>query len=224
MLIVGASHGIGKALLAQMVNDHQLITMSRTDPNVNHPNVNHFTLDIESGDLPRLTELDTIVYCPGTINLKPFKSLKLDDFRRDFELNVLGAVRVIQEYLPQLKRSKRGNILLFSTVAVQQGMPFHASVASSKAAIEGLTRTLAAEFAPHIRVNCIAPSLTDTPLASRILRNDEARSRMAERHPLKHIIEADTVASMAKYLISSQAASISGQVIGVDAGMSIIRK
>ena len=178
-----------------------------------------FFCDVVNDDLPKLDSVDALVYCPGSINLKPISRLKQEDFSHDFSINVLGAVKVIQEYLPLLKQSNTANILMFSTVAVKLGMPFHSSVAASKGAVEGLVKSLAAELAPSIRVNAIAPTLTDTPLATKLLRNDKLKEMRAEMHPLKKYLESDEVAEMAHFMISDKAAAFSGQVFTMDCGM-----
>lgn len=221
--IVGASHGIGEQIGKLLAEENKIINISRTEPQWSHSNLTHYEVDVTKDDLPDLDEIDGLVYCPGTINLKPIKSLKLEDFRHDFEINVLGAVKTVQKYIRNLKKGENPAMVFFSTVAVKQGMPFHSSVAVSKAGVEGLTRTLAAELAPTIRVNCIAPTLTDTPLASGILKNDDARERMADRHPLKRIVQAEEIANMAHYLLSNQSKSITGQVIGIDAGIGALK-
>lgn len=221
-LIIGGSKGIGAALLSQLTaNGEECIVFSRTGI-APQAGIEQYELDVTQDDLPDLENIKSITYCPGSINLKPISSLKEEDFLTDFSINVLGAVRVIKKYHRQLK-ANNGSIVLFSTVAVGQGMPFHASVAVSKAGVEGLTRSLAAEFAPNIRVNCIAPTITDTPLASGLLRNDKIRENTAERHPLKRFLEPKEIAGMAAYLHSELALGISGQVIGVDAGLSRLR-
>jgi NAD(P)-dependent dehydrogenase (short-subunit alcohol dehydrogenase family) len=163
------------------------------------------------------------VYCPGSINLRPFSRIPASDFLQDYTLNVLGAVKCIQTVLPNLKKSNQGSIVLFSTVAVQTGMPFHSIVSSSKGAIEGLTKALAAELAPVIRVNCIAPSLTDTPLANSLLSTEEKILTSANRHPMKKIGTAQELAAMAKFLLLEDSTWITGQIFHVDGGMSTIR-
>ena len=166
-----------------------------------------------------MEEVDSIVYCPGSINLKPISRLKLEDFRNDFEINVIGAVKTIQQYLPQLKRGNKPSILLFSTVATTLGMPFHASVSAAKSAVEGLVKSLGAELAPTIRINAIAPTVTDTELASKILRNEKMIDMITERHPLKKFLNPNEVADLAEFLLSEKSASISGQVFNMDCGI-----
>ena len=219
-LIVGASRGIGNAIFKTFHNSEECHTISRS-PIIDSEN--HYELDVLSDELPALDSLDGLVYCPGSINLKPINSLKEKDFQSDFEINVLGAVKVIRKYASLLRKSENGSIVLFSTVAVAQGMPFHASVSAAKAAVEGLMRSLSAEFAPKIRVNCIAPSITNTSLASGILRNESSIQNAKERHPLKQIIEPDEIAAMATFLLSDKSKNITGQVIGIDGGLSKVK-
>ncbi len=222
LLIIGGSKGIGAAILAEQINKRVCINVSRSEPDI-AGDVEHHSLDVLTDDLPDIEDLKTIIYCPGSINLKPISSLKEDDFRADFDINVIGAVRVIKKYHRQLKRTEGASIILFSTVAVAQGMAFHASVAAAKGALEGLVKSLAAEFAPKIRINAIAPTITDTPLAAGILKNEEMRKKMSERHPLKRIIHPGEVAGLADFLMSDNAASMTGQVLQVDAGITTIR-
>ena len=220
ILIVGGSKGIGNAILnEQLETGNNVINISRTTPEITHPNLKHHNLDVLDDDLPEITELDTLIYCPGSINLKPISRLSMDDFQNDFNINVLGAVKTIQTYLPNLKNGNTPSILLFSTVAAKLGMPFHASIATAKAGIEGLTKSLGAELAPTIRVNAIAPTVTDTTLAEKLLRNDKMKENITERHPLKKYLDPKEVASMANFLISEKAASISGQVFEMDCGI-----
>jgi NAD(P)-dependent dehydrogenase (short-subunit alcohol dehydrogenase family) len=175
-----------------------------------------------TNELPEITEaLDGLVYFPGTINLKPFRSLKSTDFQQDFEINVLGAIHAIQFYAKQLKEGS--SIVLFSTVAVQTGMPFHSTVSVAKGAVEGLTRALAAEFAPKIRVNCIAPSLTQTKLAGRLLNSEEKIEAMANKHPLKKIGSPKDLANALEFLLSDNSSWVTGQILAVDGGMSRLK-
>ncbi len=220
ILIVGGSKGIGNALLNLLLAENRVINISRTAPGVSHPNLTHHSVDILIQDLPEIDFLDSLVYCPGSINLKPISRLSIDDFKNDFEINVLGAVKVIQAYLPALKKGKKPSILMFSTVATKLGMPFHASVATAKSGVEGLVKSLGAELSPTIRVNAIAPTVTQTDLAAKLLRNERMTESIKERHPLKKILNPIEVANMAAYLISDNALSISGQIFEMDCGIT----
>ena len=218
-VIIGGSKGIGKEIVKNLIENNHVFNISRTEPEESNPNLTHFSVDILSDELPDIKNIDTLIYCPGGINLKPISRLKLEDFRKDFEVNVIGAVKAIQKYLPVLKKGNSPNILLFSTVATKLGMPFHASVAASKSAIEGLTKSLGAELAPTIRVNAIAPTVTNTDLASKLLRNERMIENITERHPLKKFLEPNEVADMATFLTSNKAKSISGQIFELDCGI-----
>lgn len=219
IIIVGGSKGIGKAIAQKLLPTHQIINISRTVPDFSHENLTHHECDILKDDLPEVEATDGLVYCPGSINLKPIARLSLDDFRDDFEINVLGAVKSIQRFLDILKKGEKPSIVLFSTVAAKLGMPFHASVATSKAGVEGLVKSLGAEMATTIRINAIAPTVTDTELASKLLRNEKMIENITERHPLKKFLKPEEVADMAEFLLSEKAASISGQVFELDCGI-----
>lgn len=226
-LIIGASSGIGKALAHQLAEEgHQVYGTYLSNSSISEGNISYFPLDVTTDiDLSFLPEqLDGLVYCPGSINLLPFKRIKPTAFLADYELQVLGAIKVIQKVLPILKKSTQASIILFSTVAVQSGFNFHTQVAVSKGAIEGLTKSLAAEFAPTIRVNAIAPSLTDTPLAAKLLNTDQKKEANAQRHPLKRIGSAEDIANTAAFLLSEKASWITGQIMHVDGGMSAIKQ
>lgn len=228
-VIIGGSKGIGHAIVQRLTQqNHRVIVISRTlDQLASNPLIEYIQKDIikdelSPSELPDV--IDGLIYCPGSIVLKPFKSLSEEQFSEDFAINCLGAVKSIKASLNGLKKSEsHPSIVLFSTVAVSQGMPFHASIAAAKGAVEGLTKSLAAEFAPTIRVNCIAPSLTDTPLASKILSSPEKIQAAEQRHPLKSIGNADDLAGMAVFLLSQDAKWISGQILHVDGGMSTLR-
>ena len=219
ILVIGGSKGIGKAIITNLVEENHVYNVSRTSPDFSHNNLTHFSLDILTDELPEIDKIDTLIYCPGSINLKPISRLKLEEFRDDFEINVVGAVKTIQKYLPKLKEGNSPNILLFSTVASKLGMPFHASVAAAKSAVEGLTKSLGAELAPTIRVNAIAPTVTNTDLASKLLRNDRMIENITERHPLKKYLQPKEVADLATFLTSDKAKSISGQIFELDCGI-----
>jgi|TARA_B110000908_G_C10252717_1_gene453221 NAD(P)-dependent dehydrogenase (short-subunit alcohol dehydrogenase family) len=219
ILVIGGSKGIGKAIIASLIEKNNIINLSRTPPSLVHENLTHYNCDILTDELPQLEAVDTLIYCPGSINLKPISRLKLDDFREDFEINVIGAVKAIQQYLTLLKRGSSPSILLFSTVASKLGMPYHASVAAAKSGVEGLVKSLGAELAPTIRVNAIAPTVTDTDLASKLLRNERMIDSITERHPLKKFLNPAEVADMATFLTSESASSISGQIFQMDCGI-----
>ena len=227
-LVVGGSSGIGLALTNQLASENnKVIVLSRNQNQLQiNENIEFHSINVldEAPSFPTIDhELNGLAYCPGSINLKPFKSLKEQDYLNDFNVNALGAVKVINKYLPNIKKADGSSIVLFSTVAVQTGMPYHASVAMAKGAVEGLTRTLAAEFAPQIRVNTIAPSLTDTPMASRLLSSDEKREASAKRHPLNSIGKPENVAKATAYLLSDDSGWITGQIMHIDGGISSLR-
>ena len=223
ILIIGGSKGIGNALLKMLIESHKIINISRTQPELIHENLTNYSLDITEDELPILDTIDGIVYCPGSINLKPFSRLKLDDFEQDFKINVLSAVKVIQFYLKKLLASETPSVILFSTVASKMGMPFHASIAASKSAVEGLTMSLAAEYATKIRFNAIAPTVTNTTLAEKLLRNDKMIESIKDRHPYKNFLEPTEVAHLAEYLLSEKSTAISGQVFPIDSGIVTVK-
>ena len=219
IVIIGGSKGIGKAILLQQLETNLVYNISRNAPDITHPNLKHFSLGVLKDTLPEIENIDTLIYSPGSINLKPIGSLSIEDFRNDFEINVIGAVKAIQKYLPVLKKGINPSIVLFSTVAAKLGMPFHASIATSKAGVEGLVKSLGAELASVVRINAIAPTITETSLSAGILRNDRMKENMIERHPMKGYLKPEEVASMANFLISENAKSISGQVFEMDYGI-----
>ena len=221
LVIIGGSKGIGQAILNTLKDTYSIINISRTSIETSST-ITQYNLDILEDDLPEIDAIDALVYCPGSINLKALSRLNIDDFKNDFNINVLGAIKTIKHYEKALIEG-HGSVVLFSSVATQMGMPFHASIATSKAALEGLTKSLAAEYATKIRFNIIAPTITDTPLASRLLRNDKQRETMSERHPLKSILNPTEVAALTKYLLSSDAKSISGQTFPIDAGITSLK-
>ncbi len=227
-LIIGASSGIGKKLAEQLIDSGHSVfaTYFKNKPETHSDKPDYHFLNVldENNSFDFLPDaLDGLVYCPGSINLRPFERIKPADFVADFNLQVLGAIKIIQAALPRLKKSENASIVLFSTVAVQTGFPFHTQVSASKGAIEGLTHALAAEYAPKIRVNCIAPSLTDTPLASSMLNTDQKREANALRHPLKNIGTPKNIADMAEFLLSEKGSWVSGQIFHVDGGMSSLK-
>ena len=226
-IIIGASSGIGLQLAKTLADKGDtVIGTYNSHPLENSENITYHSLNVTAAELdlsffPEV--IDGIIYCPGSINLKPFGRIKAEDFLSDFNLQVGGLIKVLQYAFPALKKSEHASVVVFSTVAVQLGLPFHSQVSASKGAIEGLTKALSAEWAPSIRVNCIAPSLTDTPLAANLLNTDEKKAANALRHPLKKIGTANDIANMTAFLLSENAAWITGQIIHVDGGMSTIK-
>jgi NAD(P)-dependent dehydrogenase (short-subunit alcohol dehydrogenase family) len=227
-VIIGASSGIGRALAQLLANEGHYVygTFNKTTENRPEGLTGYAQLNVldENPDFSLLpNSIDGLVYCPGAVNLKPFARIKPEDFISDYQLQLVGAVKVIQACLPKLKNSNQASVVLFSTVAVQTGFNFHSLVASSKGAVEGLTKALAAEFAPKIRVNCIAPSITNTPLAGTLLNTDEKKEANAQRHPLKKIGQPEDLANLAAFLLSEKSSWITGQVLHADGGMSSLK-
>lgn len=229
-VVIGGTSGIGLETVRQLdQNDDKIYVLSRSHTDqlqeLNH--VEHYPCDILQLDstLPTFDfPIDGLAYFPGTINLKPISALQIDDFKKEWETNLLGAVRVIKHFLPGLKKAPHSSVVLMSTVAVHYGMPFHASTASAKGAVEGLTRALAAELAPTIRVNAVAPSLTDTPLASSLLNTETKREHAVKRHPLEKIGTPQDIANIVTFLLSEKSAWMTGQIIGINGGLGSVLK
>lgn len=225
IILIGGSYGIGYELAKELQKENNVFVASRTSENLSGINITHIPFNastdtLDTSILPAI--IDGLVYCPGSINLRPFRGLKLETFESDMHINFFSMVKVIQSILPQLSASEQSSIVLFSTVAVKMGMPFHTSVSASKGAIEGFAKALAAEYAPKIRVNVIAPSLTDTPLADKFLSNEEKKEKSAQRHPLKRVGTTEDIAQMASFLLNKRSSWISGQIFHVDGGMSTL--
>jgi NAD(P)-dependent dehydrogenase (short-subunit alcohol dehydrogenase family) len=227
-IVIGASTGIGRATALLLAGEGNTVhgTYNKHEPQDTVENLHYHHLDVTSDawDLSWAPEaIHGLVYCPGSISLKPFARIKPADFVADFQLQVVGAVQSIQQFTPQMKHGEPVSIVLFSTVAVQTGFTFHAQVAASKGAIEGLTRSLAAELAPRTRVNCIAPSLTDTPLAAGLLGTPEKKEASALRHPLKRVGTPEELAQSVSFLLSERSSWMTGQILHVDGGMGALR-
>lgn len=225
ILLIGGSYGIGQEL-AHLLADHSTVYVaSRTVPTWTHPKIRHIEYDAQTGEFPMdaLPEsLDGFAYLPGSINLKPFRSLRPDHFLDDLYINFISMVRTLQSVLPRLHAAPSPAVVLFSSVAATTGMPFHTSISAAKGAVEGFARSLASEVAPKMRVNVVAQSLTDTPLADKFLNNDVKREKSAEKHPLKRIGTTADVAQAAAYLLSDHSSWVTGQVLRVDGGLSTL--
>jgi NAD(P)-dependent dehydrogenase (short-subunit alcohol dehydrogenase family) len=228
IVIIGCGQGIGFASAKLLSKKNKVIGISKSEnTEINELDIEFHQMDILTGNLDEIDfpeVVDGLIYAPGSINLKPFNRLTEDDFKNDFEINVLGAVKTIRKLLPHFKKSESASVVLFSSAAAKLGMPFHASISASKSAVEGLTKSLAAELSTQkIRVNAVAPSLTDTNLASQLLSTPEKREASAKRHPLQRIGNAEEIAKMTAFLLSPDASWITGQIIAVDGGMSNLK-
>lgn len=227
ILIIGCSTGIGSALSNLLIaQGHKVfgtyyssLSSQALFARVQELNVLDEALDISFAP----DKLDGLVYCPGDVKLKPFVRVKPSDFISDYQLQVVGAVKVIQACLPKLKNAADPSIVLFSPVAVQTGFNFHSLVAASKGAVEGLTKALAAEFAPKIRINCIAPSVTEAPMAVDAAGNEEKVDLDVKRHHLKKIAKSEDLANLAEFLLSDKSSWITGQIIHAGGGISSLK-
>ena len=228
ILVIGGTSGIGSEIVSQLQKENRVFYTGRenksTETNKDSAFIPFDTATDEHLDTASLPEtLEGLVYCPGSINLRPFKNIKLESFKTDLQVNLLGAIKSIQSVLPKLAASGQSSIVLFSTVAVQTGMPFHASVAAAKGAVEGLTRSLAAEFAPKIRVNAIAPSLVNTPLAEKFLNNEVKIEKANARHPLGRIGTPAEIAAATLFLLGNESAWMTGQILRIDGGIGNLK-
>lgn len=226
-VVFGGSRGIGASLVSALLKDgHRVVNFARKASEVEHQNLSFHSLDVldeEWNSLPEMQEIHGLAYCPGSIDLKPLRRVMVKDMEEAMDINLYGALKAVQWAYPVMRKTPNSAVVLFSTVAVTQGMPFHSVVASAKGAVEGFTKSLAAEFAPKVRVNCIAPSLTDTELAGELLRDDKRREASADRHPLKRIGQREDIAHAAQYLLGDESSWVTGQVLHVDGGMSSVR-
>ncbi|EDM43506.1 short chain dehydrogenase; possible 3-oxoacyl-[acyl-carrier-protein] reductase [unidentified eubacterium SCB49] len=225
ILLIGGSYGIGQALANKLSDTHNVHIASRTKEHISET-ITHYTFDVNKDDITTINlpeKLDGLVYCPGSINLKPFTALQVVDFEKDMMLNFFSLVKVVKALLPKLKKSDQASLVFFSTVAVKIGMPYHTSIAAAKGALEGFAKALGSEYAPKIRVNVIAPSLTDTPLVSKLLSTEEKKKKISDKHPLKRVGSVDDIAAIAQFLLSDNSSWITGQVIGVDGGLSTLQ-
>ena len=227
ILIVGGSSGVGLELVKLLCEENDVIVASRTNDSISDLPITYLPFDVEKEDLDISKipdQLNGFVYCPGSINLRPFKGLKQEVFIQDFSINVLGAINTLQAIQNNLQNSETSSsVVLFSTVAVRTGMPYHSSVATAKGALEGLARSLAAELAPKIRFNVIAPSLVDTRMAEKFLNNETKKANAASRHPLQRVGNPNEIAQMAKFLISDESSWMTAQTITIDGGIGSVK-
>ena len=224
-VIIGGSKGIGKATAELLAAEgHRVTIFSRTPYEGHAHSVEWEEFDVTTDDwsdqMPE--RIDGLVYSVGSINLKPFRGLKPEVFQQDFNLHVIGAVKALQAAQKNFNKESTPSCVLYSTVAVDRGMPFHATVSASKGAIEGMTRAIASEWAPKARINCIAPSLTDTPLASKLLSTEEKKQAIGANNPMKRVGEVSDIAEMTAFLLSDKSSWMTGQVIHVDGGQSVL--
>ena len=224
-VIVGGSKGIGKETAELLAAEgHQVTVLSRTPYEGPAHTIEWEEFDVleDSWEDQMPEDIDGLVYSVGSINLKPFRGLKTEVFEADFQLHVMGAIKALQAAYKNFNANSIPSVVLYSTVAVQRGMPFHATVSASKGAIEGLTRAIASEWAPKARINCIAPSLTDTPLAGKLLSTPEKKEAMGNNNPMKRVGEANDIAEMTAFLLSDKSSWMTGQIIHIDGGQSVL--
>ena len=223
--MIGGSYGIGLPLVKILNKEFNVHVACRTNDQLQSENVNFIKFDALNDEFDNSLipdEIHGFVYLPGSINLRPFKGLSVEAFKQDLEINLISLIKVLKTVMPKLVAADNSSIVLMSTVAVQRGMPFHSSVSASKGAIEGLTKSLAAEYAPKIRVNAVAPSIVDTPLANRFLNNDLKIEKSAQKHPMKRVGNSTDIAETINFLLSEKSSWMTGQIIGVDGGTSTL--
>ena len=223
--MIGGSYGIGLPLVKILNKEFNVHVACRTNDQLQSENVNFIKFDALNDEFDNSLipdEINGFVYLPGSINLRPFKGLSVEAFKQDLEINLISLIKVLKTVMPKLVAADNSSIVLMSTVAVKRGMPFHSSVSVSKGAIEGLTKSLAAEYAPKIRVNAVAPSIVDTPLANRFLNNDLKIEKSAQKHPMKRVGNSADIAETINFLLSEKSSWMTGQIIGVDGGTSTL--
>ena len=213
-LLIGASSTIAQAL--QENSNREFICLARSEGNLN--------LDGDLTELDDVSNINGLVYFPGTINLKPFAMLKEEDFLNDFQVNVLGAAKVVKKVINKLKEAEGSSVVFISSVAANIGLPFHASIGASKSALEGMARSLAAEYTnAKVCFNVVAPSLTETNLSTNLLKTDRLIEASKERNPMKEIGDPQKVAKTIDFLLSAHENWMTGQVIHVDGGMNNLK-
>ncbi len=219
VLLIGSSSDIAQYMVKNASNEYEFIELT-SNPSGSHQ---HEINVQDESTFPSIEgEIDGLVYFPGSINLRPFSGLKLSDFQTDYEINVLGLIKILKHFHKQL--AQNSSLVFISTVAAQLGMPYHSSISLCKSAIEGLCRSLAAEWSPKVRVNCVAPSVVQTKLSTRLFRTESQVEQMNSRHPLQKVGQPKNIADAIEFLLSDKSSWMTGQVLHVDGGLSTIKK
>ena len=217
VLLVGASSDISISLQNNFSSNYEFINLSS---NSDFSSIDNFNI-LDPATSLEIDSIDGIVYFPGSINLKPFKRLSMDEFKKDYDINVLGVLNILKFY--QSKLSIGASVVFISSVAASFGMPFHSSISMCKSSLEALARSLAAEWAPKVRVNCVAPSLVNTKLSERFFRNEKQQEQMNSRHPLNKTGNPEDISNAIEFLLSKKSAWVTGQILNIDGGISSLK-
>jgi len=217
ILLIGASSDISKSLQNNFFSNYEFISLSS---NSDFSSIDNFNI-LDPATFLEIDSIDGIVYFPGSINLKPFKRLSMDEFKKDYDINVLGLLNILKFY--QSKLTIGASVVFISSVAASVGMPFHSSISMCKSSIEALARSLAAEWAPKVRVNCVAPSLVNTKLSERFFRNEKQQEQMNSRHPLNKTGNPEDISNAIEFLLSKKSSWVTGQILNIDGGISSLK-
>lgn len=217
VLLVGASSDISMSLQNNFSSNYEFINLSS---NSDFSSIDNFNI-LDPATYLEIDSIDGIVYFPGSINLKPFKRLSMDEFKKDYDINVLGVLNILKFY--QSKLSIGASVVFISSVAASVGMPFHSSISMCKSSLEALARSLAAEWAPKVRVNCVAPSLVNTKLSERFFRNEKQQEQMNSRHPLNKTGNPEDISNAIEFLLSKKSSWVTGQILNIDGGISSLK-
>lgn len=217
ILLVGASSDISISLQNNFSSNYEFINLSS---NSDFSSIDNFNI-LDPATYLEIDSIDGIVYFPGSINLKPFKRLSMDEFKKDYDINVLGVLNILKFY--QSKLSIGASVVFISSVAASVGMPFHSSISMCKSSLEALARSLAAEWAPKVRVNCVAPSLVNTKLSERFFRNEKQQEQMNSRHPLNKTGNPEDISNAIEFLLSKKSSWVTGQILNIDGGISSLK-
>ena len=217
VLLVGASSDISMSLQNNFSSNYEFISLSS---NSDFSSIDNFNI-LDPSTFLEIDSIDGIVYFPGSINLKPFKRLSMDEFKKDYDINVLGVLNILKFY--QSKLTIGASVVFISSVAASVGMPFHSSISMCKSSLEALARSLAAEWAPKVRVNCVAPSLVNTKLSERFFRNEKQQEQMNSRHPLNKTGNPEDISNAIEFLLSKKSSWVTGQILNIDGGISSLK-